>query len=244
MATGVTLAGEFTKFSRCKKLKILIRELCKSETKSARIVRKILSKLQTRGRNSRAIEIRFKNNWICNEILNNDRAHIAATCWASPQFPASFDDFSRNFHRSSIISSLNYTLDAKNPHQMHKLSSKSIELIPPAQHPVCSVLLNKFIFSLFVARNWKKKKDLRSCNEKKKYCVGKENKVSIHAACFKRSGEIFCERSIIVYWEFYSSSIIMQLFYCYAIFSTSFNCILYIFFILTFILSFVLCCCR
>lgn len=160
----------------------------KVEQKVQKLPAKFFPNCNRKGRNSRAIEIRFENNWICNEILNNDRAHIAATCWASPQFPASFDNFSRNFHRSSIISSLNYTLDAKNPQQMHKLSSKSIELIPPAQHPVCSVLLNKFIFSLFVARNWKKKKDLRSCNEKKKYCVGKENKVSIHAACFKRSG--------------------------------------------------------
>lgn len=53
----------------------------------------------------------------------------------------------------------------------------------------------------------------KSCKERDEILRWKENKVLIHRAA-KR---IFCERSYVFYWEFYSSSI-LQLFHCYAIF--------------------------
>lgn len=131
--------------------------------------------------------------------------------------------FSGNFFRNLNISRQNYAVGAKKLRKMHKLSRKSSELIPPAQHPVCSALLNKFIF--FFSSSYEKLKEVkRSCIEREKNIAlkKKENKVLIHAACLSnraRRMEIFCERSIIVYWEIYSGSIIKQLFYFYATFS-------------------------
>ena len=60
-------------------------------------------------------------------------------------FP-SVDRISRIFFSRTYISSMNCKLSAKKFTPMHKLSCKSEQLIPPAQHPMCSALLNKFIF--------------------------------------------------------------------------------------------------
>lgn len=158
-----------------------------------------------------AIEIQFKNNWIRNEILNNDREvwrNAAATCWSFPHFPSLSFVFREFFFDKTLISSMNDKVIAKQFTPMHKLSRKSEQLIPPAQHPMCSALLNKFIFFFSLrslsSKRRKKKKLCEEMNKERKYCVWKMKTCCV----LKRSrrAEIFCERSIIVYWEFYSSS--------------------------------------
>lgn len=133
-------------------------ELCKRKRKvSFTKICLINSFEQATKENSLAIEIQFKNNRIRNEILNNDRAHIGHMLEFIPISQVVLN-FSGNFFREINISSLNYAVGAKKSQELHKLSRKSSELIPPAQHPMCSALLNKFIFSLRRSASKGKKK--------------------------------------------------------------------------------------
>lgn len=70
----------------------------------------------------------------------------ATTCWIFHQIFTLSVHFSHEFSHNWRILSLNYPMNVKICHQMHKLARKSDELIPPAQHQR-STLLNKFIFS-------------------------------------------------------------------------------------------------
>ena len=91
-----------------------------------------------------SIEIQFKNNWICNEILSITffESYVSSTkttCWNFHEFFIFVLGFFWKFSHIHYISSLNYAMDVKICHQLHKLARKSDELIPPAHHSNCFI---------------------------------------------------------------------------------------------------------
>jgi hypothetical protein len=156
-------------------------------------------------KNSSSIEIQFKNNWICNEILNNVLALTlacvqccATTCWIFHQISALSVHFSHGFSHNWRILSLNYAMNVKICHQMHKLARKSDELIPPAQHQLQRYWINLFSLSLSHTRVYIREFKKRE-NVLKRYMLRCYVLAAIKSLVLSR---FCCERSIIVIENF------------------------------------------